>query len=70
MAKKAAKQPKEYELELRKVRDTMKRLNLKKLNKDAVQKIADELGFELSSKQRAGHLRGKMLASIAQWDKH
>lgn len=69
MAKKAARQPKEYELDFRKVRDTMKKLNVKKMDKDAVKQIAKEMGFDIDTKQRTAHLRGKMLASITQWNK-
>lgn len=65
MAKTKQKVPKEYELDILKVRDVMKRLNLKKMDNESLEKIAAELKFAVKNdKARTSHLRGKMLASL------
>lgn len=67
---KAKKQPKEYELDIRKVREVMKKLNAKKMDNDTLERIAAELKFAVANdKARTSHLRGKMLASLRAWDK-
>lgn len=57
------------QLDFHTVRNTMKRHNLKKLDKQTVKKIADELNFPLKDIKHERHLRGKMLASIRTWEK-
>ena len=62
---KTSKKVKEYELDLRKVRDTMKRLNVKRADKENLMKVAAELEFVVDkNKKKASHLRGKMLAAL------
>lgn len=57
------------QVDFHKVRDTMKRHNLKKLDKETVAKIAEELNYPLKDIKHERHLRGKMLASISTWEK-
>lgn len=57
------------QLDFHKVRNTMKRLNLKKMDRKTVEKIADELKYPLKDIKHQRHLSGKMLASIKTWDK-
>lgn len=45
--KKKRRTPKAYELNFGQVRDTMKRLNLKKMDNDALKRLAAELGFNI-----------------------
>lgn len=56
-------------LDYRKVRKVMKQHNSKKMDKEAVKKIASELNFPLKDLSHELLLRGKMLASIRTWDK-
>lgn len=57
------------QLDFHKVRNAMKRNNLKKLDKETVEKIATELNYPLKDLRHERHLRGKMLASISTWEK-
>lgn len=62
---KTAKKVKEYELDLRKVRDTMKKLNVKNMKKESVEKVAAALEFIIeNNKKKGNHLKGKMLAAL------
>lgn len=68
MAKTSNQRPKSYELEVRKVRDVMKKFNSKLCTDEALKKVAEELKFSVRHKSRKNHLRGKMIASLSQWD--
>lgn len=56
-------------IDIHEVRGVMKRHNLKKLDKEAVKKIASELKFPLATYRNEQHLRGKMLSVVKNWDR-
>ena len=56
-------------LDYKKVRKVMKKHNTKKMDKETMYKIAKDMDFELPDTNHERFFRGKMLASIRQWDK-
>lgn len=56
-------------LDYRKVRKIMKKHKTKKLDNETMEMVADELKFSLKDTSHERFLRGKMLASVRQWDK-
>lgn len=63
------KSKKAYEVDFRKVSQTIKKMNIKNYSKESLEELAKELDYSLNSKARILHLRGKMVASFKQWEK-
>lgn len=57
------------ELHYTKVRDMMKKHNVKGMSKDDVEFIAKQFNITLHDKSAEQRFRGKMLAAIRFWDK-
>lgn len=66
--KPAIKLASKHQIDYQKVRKAMKRNNVKKLDKESVQMIAKELNYPLTDLQHEKHLRGKMLATVKNWN--
>lgn len=66
---KEAKSSKDDPLHYTKVRDLMKKHNVKNLSNETLHMVAAELNVPLNGMQDQRRLRGKMLAAVKNWDK-